>query len=979
MKKLLTLILTLLILMSLITTSYSYPIDQGIPVPEFRGATMDIEDKTEYLGYSKGAELLENSIFIDTTNHWAKRAITRMSAQSVVKGYGENRFNPDGYIKRQEVLALLVRMMGREGVVQQNLSNQGEGLAREIVNDLWAEGYIIEAENLGILTGNESANFRSYATREEVAIWVGRLLGLAPVFDNIEILYTFDDWRQVSLSNIGLVEAVLQERIMQGDSDGNFNPKSNITRAEVTSILNNISDRLYEERNITANFGQVINIQKKNTKEIGMNIVENIITVKNVDGSITSLITRTRSGEVLNEFVVYKKGIVSGSNMLSVGDEIEYILKNDQVVYAEAYNDGSILEKIKENSLQDSNLRTYFGKIISKTTENFWTGEKNISIDRFRVRNIDGQVFDIVVETDLNTGIKNDIIVYKGDRVGGSSLLEKNDDIEYVVKNNQTIVYASITSLDRKVISGTVQTVNIPENKISIVDYNDNVKVFGMVPYIDVTINLRPAELTDLQYGQDVTLNISNGLVTSISGETFLDEPGYIPANGKVRTGQIKYITDDSITIEYGDGTSDNFRVHEDTIILKEDTGIRFRDLREGDRVKLYFDNIYSSEVSKIQVEGKQQLIKKIYRGKIDKVDISDNEITLTYPRELENSQWEDINDYSITIEIADGADIYSGGELITIDELEDEHENDYVYVALEDSYGKDKAIKLAVKEDSEKLYDDRIKDINYAANKLELDNGRNIAYDEGTIIIKDNRLVGMSSLEEDLNALVVADYDDGDYRANVIRLGRMGYRIFENIYVGKIDAIDSDKFDVIWYSELDGNEWDRVSSSTRRTLDFEYDDDTYIVDVTNGYDEISPYDFFHDGYSREENEDYYTFIVADGDRDVFAMTLREDELFKDSGINDDNEIEDELERLILTKGTVEDVDQLRERMQIEDPYDWSSFYEEWQENRNDEYVDIGEALFIKGDKVMDMDDVEEGDTVYILRNDEDAIIVFVE
>lgn len=979
MRKSITIILSIILIICWMIPSYANNYEDGIPVPEFKGAVVDIEDKVDIMGYSKGAELLQNSIFTDTTSHWGKRAITRMSAQSVIKGYGEHKFKPDNYITRQEVIASLVRMKGLEGTVQENLSTQGQGLTGSVINDIWAEGYIIEAGNLGILTGGEDGNFRAYTTREEIAVWVARLLELDPVYENLEIIYTFNDWRQISFGNIGLIEAVLQERILQGDTKGNFNPKSYINRAEVASILNNISERLYNERDLVPYFGQVINIQRKNSREIGLLIEETIVTIKNVDGTINSLISKNDAQGILNEFVVYKNGIVSGSGSLSIGDEVEYIVKNGQVIYVEVYNDGSILEKIKESSLNESNLRTYFGKITSISKEDYWSIQNNRSIDRFRVRNIDGQSFDIIVETDKNTGIKNDVIVYKNDRVAGSSLLSNGDDIEYIVKDNKSIVYVNVITLDKQVVSGTVKTVNPQENKITIMDYDDNTRIFGVMPYASVNINLRPGQLSDLKYGQEVILNVNNGLVTSISGETFMDEPGYIPSHGKTRSGKIKYVGSDSLTIEYGDKSSESFNVNEYTTIIKEDRSIRFRDLREGDKVKLYFDNIYSSDISKVQVEGEEQLIKKVYKGKLDKVDIADDEITLTKVDVLKNSDWDDIDDYKIDIELDDDANIFYNGRYIDIDDLKDDHINDYVYVVLEDSYGKDKGIKLVVKKGSEKLYSDRIDDINFAADKLELDNGKNISYDEGTIIIKNDRLVSASSLEEELNALVVSGYSSGNYRANVIQLGDTGYKIFENIYVGKVKSIDSDDFEVKYHSELDGNEWDDVSSSSSKTLKFDYNDDTFIVDITDGYDEISPDDFFHDGYSDEEDEDYFSFIVTDDDRNVIGMTLREDELFNDTNINSSGEIEDKIEKLILTKGAVTDVDELRERLEMHDPYDWSSFYEEWKANKNDEYVDIGEALFIKEGEVISLEDVEEDDIIYILRDDEDAVIIFVE
>ncbi|SHJ57768.1 S-layer homology domain-containing protein [Paramaledivibacter caminithermalis] len=978
MKKTITPALIIIIITGLIFPVHAFNLDPAISVPEFKGAGVNAQDKIELTGYSKGAELLKNSRYTDIGGHWAKKAIIRMSAQSIIKGYGQHRFSPNSNITRQEVIASLVRMKGGEATIQEKLSQQGEGLTGSgIIDDIWAEEYILEAQNLGILTGDEDSNYSSYTTREEIAVWTARLLNLDPVYDNIEILYTLNDWRKISFENIGIIEAVLQEKIMEGDSNRNFNPKGYISRGEFASILNNISERLLEERELKQYFGQVINVQNKNTKDIGSLIKETIITVKNIDGTITSITTKSNANGIINDFVVYKNGAVSNSEILSMGDEIEYIVKGDEVIYVQTYNDGSIVEKIKENSLENSNLRTYFGKVIAISKEAYSPMQNDKAIDRFRVRNIDGQDFDIVIETDMNTGIKNDIIVYKNNGVGGSNLLAIDDDIEYRVKNNETVVYVNVITMAREVINGVVKAVNPAENKVTIVDYDNNTRVFRVMPYANVIINMRQGAISDLKYGQEITLNVNNGLVTSITGETFMDEPGYIPDDGMTRIGEIKYIGKDNITIEYSDKAKETFKIDEDTILAKEGRAIKYYDLREGDKVKLYFDDIYSREISKIQVEGKEQLIKTLYKGKLNKVDISHDEITLTSPKELKNGRWQSTDDYKIKVQLDALATIYYNGNDIGIDDLGDNHINDDVYVVLEDSYGKDKGIKVVVKGGNEKLYNDEIDEINFAADKLELDNGRNILYDEGTIIIKDNRLVGASSLEQDMNALVVTDYSRNGYRASIINLGVTGGgRIFDNIYVGKVELIDTDEFDITWYSQLMDNEWDDVS---RGSMTFEYNDDTVIVDVTDDYDEITSHDFFHDGYSEEEDEDYFTFIIADEDRNVIAMTLRKDELFEKSGIDTSRQIEDKLDDLLLTKGSVEDIDQLRDRLKISDPYDWSSFHEEWNQNRNDEYVDIEQTLFIKGDEIIGIDDIDKDDTIYILRDDEDAIFIFVE
>ncbi len=96
-----------------------------------------------------------------------------------------------------------------------------------------------------------------------------------------------------------------------------------------------------------------------------------------------------------------------------VGDEIQYFVKNDEVVYVEAIDDNTIIEKIRISEEQDGNMTTYFGSIYETQEQKHWVKDRYIQSKRYRVRTFDGQTFDLVVETDLYSGVTNDMIVIK--------------------------------------------------------------------------------------------------------------------------------------------------------------------------------------------------------------------------------------------------------------------------------------------------------------------------------------------------------------------------------------------------------------------------------------------------------------------------------------------------------------------------------------------------------------------------------------
>jgi len=100
-----------------------------------------------------------------------------------------------------------------------------------------------------------------------------------------------------------------------------------------------------------------------------------------------------------------------------------------------------------------------------------------------------------------------------------------------------------------------------------------------------------------------------------------------------------------------------------------------------------------------------------------------------------------------------------------------------------------------------------------------------NISYGNGTIIVKDNRLVTGNSINSEDRAYVVASrsYDDGKYYAFIVKIDDKTDSNFFTIYRGRIANINENKdFTLESYSELKGVEWNYYN--TPRTFRITYD-----------------------------------------------------------------------------------------------------------------------------------------------------------
>ena len=293
------------------------------------GRMLDNADHS-FTGKRTGTQLRANMDFTDIRNHWARPYILNMAAQSVVRGYGSSRFSPEAFLSRQEAVALMLRIMGREDQVQRRADAGGTMPAGSGIFDSWAREYIAMAEELGMVGIGEGGDWSANATRQEVAVWFARALGLDPVYGaDQQYIYNLHDWQGIGPANLPYIEAVLNENIMRGDDRGYFRPASGIRRSEMAVMLDRAADRFYDRRGLESYSGMVL---AKGTSD-GVPA----FAIQNDDGSI-SAVTLVQG----SDFPVSRNGVLGLGQSLQVGDRVDYICDAEGVLYAAVPDDGAV-------------------------------------------------------------------------------------------------------------------------------------------------------------------------------------------------------------------------------------------------------------------------------------------------------------------------------------------------------------------------------------------------------------------------------------------------------------------------------------------------------------------------------------------------------------------------------------------------------------------------------------------------------------
>lgn len=180
------------------------------------------------------------SVFSDLENaRWAEEAINYLYQKGIVSGSGENMFEPQREITREEFVSILVRAFG----IAEDKTPAG---FNDVDEQAWYYTAVTSAANAGIISGvgeNEFGIGRNI-TRQDIAVMLYRCLNISDIGSLDEIDFT--DINDISEYANAAVLTMKKLGYISGYTDGSFMPAKTATRAEASQILYSI---LTDERN----------------------------------------------------------------------------------------------------------------------------------------------------------------------------------------------------------------------------------------------------------------------------------------------------------------------------------------------------------------------------------------------------------------------------------------------------------------------------------------------------------------------------------------------------------------------------------------------------------------------------------------------------------------------------------------------------------------------------------------------------------
>lgn len=985
MRKKIVLLVSFLYISFLITDFYSV-YSEEVPVKAYQGV-------------ENTSVIINNIDFTDVKNSrtWSKEAIAETSTLGIIKGYGNKVFGPTRNVTKEEAIAVIYRAIGRE--------SDGEKAGEEIDNkrlqdekktyapSMWSDGYLQLAAEDGLITPQDlddalaadKSGFTSEsfirdapAKRQEFALWMAKALKLEPVYGQQEIFNSFRDWQVAKPYNIPYIEAVLANNIMNGEGNGFFRPDGNITREQVAQIVKNASNFLYPFLGYEKNMGIVEGIKSSTDFSEGRSITGKTFNIRGTDGKLYTIFTKTdvttdgsknelsgaslKSGEL--DFPVFKNGWIRKGDLIK-GDRIEYIASTDsEVKYVKVLSNITdtkyIVAKInsvdtKSNTLNISKIFDLNYPDVNIEDKNFSFNEKGEDVDvKFTYSNnvevfkdkIKSSINDIENGSDAIIELKGTIIV--AIRKIDLGLKEGGVVSGIVEDNNPDLGYIALYNEKGKGLNGSVSE-RLPNLKTY--SYSD-------LRNIEVLKNYKPALIEDIEAGDTIYIKLDDkGMVQAVSAVD-----NYVTKYGKVISKRPL-----TMAVKYDDGEQQILEIPAEIRVFLDKRPSDYNSLKDGDRVKLLL-NITNNftRVKQITIEGEEHFVTNIYKGVVAEIDKTSNKVILQNLEILQNGKWSrtDQKGFS-TIGLGSLKNIYFDSKEVDVDMVKNNLRYSQAYMAVEKDYGgEERIVFMSFKNTAD--YETPVLDDNIAKASLGTEGDvllenefKEMYYDNGTIIVKNKRLVTGNSISPDDRAYVVANRDNkqDSYNVKILEIDERPNPEFIKIYRARISDINENKdFTVKSFSVLEGLEWNFYN--TPKTFMISYD--TRIEDEKGiiGQREFTD-------YGEENFKDRTVYILSKGTDAEVVNTLPY------GNIN----VKGEIFELNLGEGE----DDSSFKLTNTSIYDPSSYM--WMSTGEMSINLLKNSIVLKNNSISKVEDLRNGDKIRLIKSDPapEGYIIFVE
>jgi len=508
-----------------------------------------------------GANLIKFTDITASRYDWVRPYIEKMNLAGVVQGMTNTTYEPDRAVTREQLITMLVRLMGWESQASGKSLPSDFPKASSVAP--WARGYVAIAIEKGIVVGKDFQDFRPQdaAKRAEVAVFAVRALGLGQEAENrkyLSVSLGFTDVHAIELDARPYVEIAVEKGIMKGFPDNSFKPDEKFTRAQMAVVLHNLS-KLTKVQNIIS--GVVHDIETDDLP---------YIEVKLDDGTLGTYMVN------LDTTVIYKEDengnlIKAELKDIKVGDYVNLIASGNSALYID-FNSGSQAPVTGGNTV-DGTIKEIN---LTKSTVTVITND-----NKERTYNIKSQT-KVYIDGTAAT-------LYQLSAGQPVILTVSGTDVEQINVKGQD-----------KEVKGIIRAINTSTYVLTIEnEANDKYESYNIASNVKVYKDNKATNIYNLSIGDVATITVTGSRIVEIVAESATRE-----VTGTV-TG-IEYAKNPVLVVEDDGGKESKYELNKDVSINKNGKKAGINDLKIGDEATLTLE--YDSVVKVVAESVKRKI-----------------------------------------------------------------------------------------------------------------------------------------------------------------------------------------------------------------------------------------------------------------------------------------------------------------------------------------------------------------------------------
>lgn len=497
---------------------------------------------------------------VDGNYEWAQDAIKALSEEGVITGYDDGTFKPGKSITRQEAITLFSKALGASAESNKAIVDFAYGIYESDLEDC-ADSYavkqgaflvyknIISVEEVVSYLSKENRNIE--LKRYEAAGLISKALGADEWFEknkNEDTTVTYDDIDEIPAKYLKYVFYAGKSGIMGGMGDNKFGPNEKVTRAQIAVMIKRIADAME------------------------FSYAKGIVTA--IDTLNNNIVVKTAAGEILkfavnNSDVIYLDATRVTLAELEVGMEVALSFSKNEVyeIHAVSHSEDAIVSGSYKGQLTDnsgttvkildtkSEKQTVTGYKLASNAVIIYQGETLEDLSKVKIGDYvkaeisGGLVVRFIVEA-MEEEIKGlKVAAIDGKNADGVLLTvmnKENELIKYVVSDDVSVLKNSVKASISDVVVGDTVIITLKYGVVSVIKATgvsktlegtiDEITISNDTSYITISkdgsktkyvldrtcaISLEGKEATiyDLRLGSYVKLKTDSETVISISAE----------------------------------------------------------------------------------------------------------------------------------------------------------------------------------------------------------------------------------------------------------------------------------------------------------------------------------------------------------------------------------------------------------------------------------------------------------------------------